>query len=248
MPRYAFIAGVATSIAAGISMAYSEGLSDTGELTGRGSPLVRGLITGAGTFLGGILHTLPFLIPHYELSLASLPSSSRFELVGLPGCAGAPRDELPALRGATSPVGGLVIVAVSVALGAAGKPGLLAQQVVDGLARSDQARVSPLTSTAAGRGHRCNWSSWPGCTRRWRALQEVTALRGRERDVVDEDVAGLAVHACNARPPHGVRLVCTRGAERRVAGVVELGPGVVGHAPVDRDPGAVLQPFDAPTR
>src|SRR5436305_4456819 len=65
-PHYAFLAGVATALGAAVSMAYSEGLSDTGELTGRGRPLARGLITGAGTFLGGILHTLPFLIPHYH--------------------------------------------------------------------------------------------------------------------------------------------------------------------------------------
>src|SRR4029453_8440215 len=70
-PHYAFIAGVATAIGAGISMAFSEGLSDTGELTGRGSPVVRGTITGVGTFIGGILHTLPFLIPHYEAALVS---------------------------------------------------------------------------------------------------------------------------------------------------------------------------------
>src|SRR2546421_5489416 len=68
-PHYAFIAGLATAFGAGISMAFSEGLSDTGELTGRGNPLVRGGITGAGTFLGGILHTLPFLIPHYLVAL-----------------------------------------------------------------------------------------------------------------------------------------------------------------------------------
>src|SRR5437762_1052186 len=51
-PFYAFIAGLATSIGAGISMAFSEGLSDTGELTGRGSPMIRGGITGIGTFIG----------------------------------------------------------------------------------------------------------------------------------------------------------------------------------------------------
>src|SRR5438034_7433593 len=68
-PHYAFIAGVATAFGAGISMAFSEGLSDTGELTGRGSPLIRGTITGVGTFIGGILHTLPFLIPHYQAAL-----------------------------------------------------------------------------------------------------------------------------------------------------------------------------------
>ena len=64
-PHYAFFAGVATAFGAGITMAFSEGLSDTGELTGRGNPIVRGAITGVGTFIGGILHTLPFLIPHY---------------------------------------------------------------------------------------------------------------------------------------------------------------------------------------
>jgi erythrin-vacuolar iron transport family protein len=62
-PQYAFFAGLATAIGAGVSMAFSEGLSDTGELTGRGNAYLRGAITGSGTFLGGILHTLPFLIP-----------------------------------------------------------------------------------------------------------------------------------------------------------------------------------------
>src|SRR5436189_6327724 len=60
-PHFAFVAGIATAFGAGISMAFSEGLSDTGELTGRGKPMVRGAITGAGTVVGGILHTLPFL-------------------------------------------------------------------------------------------------------------------------------------------------------------------------------------------
>ncbi len=67
--RYAFIAGLATALGAGISMAFSEGLSDTGELTGRGSPVMRGAITGGGTFIGGILHSLPFLIPQYHVAL-----------------------------------------------------------------------------------------------------------------------------------------------------------------------------------
>jgi VIT1/CCC1 family predicted Fe2+/Mn2+ transporter len=67
--RYAFIAGLATSLGAAISMGFSEGLSDTGELTGRGNPIMRGTITGGGTFLGGILHSLPFLIPHYSVAL-----------------------------------------------------------------------------------------------------------------------------------------------------------------------------------
>src|SRR5258708_28295090 len=72
-PHAAFVAGLATAIGAGISMAYSEGLSDTGELTGRGSPFARGAITGAGTFIGGILHTLPFLIPEYHTAAITAP-------------------------------------------------------------------------------------------------------------------------------------------------------------------------------
>jgi VIT1/CCC1 family predicted Fe2+/Mn2+ transporter len=82
-PHVAFIAGTATAIAAGISMAYSEGLSDTGEFTGRGNPVVRGAITGVGTFLGGILHTLPFLIPHYEAAIILAAIVVAFELVTL---------------------------------------------------------------------------------------------------------------------------------------------------------------------
>ena len=54
---------MAASIGAGISMAFAEALSDNGSLTGRGAPIVRGAITGAMTTLGGIGHTLPFLIP-----------------------------------------------------------------------------------------------------------------------------------------------------------------------------------------
>ncbi len=50
-------------------MAFSEALSDDGVLTGRGSPLVRGSITGAMTFLGGALHSLPFLVPDLHLAL-----------------------------------------------------------------------------------------------------------------------------------------------------------------------------------
>jgi len=82
-PHAAFIAGLATSIGAGISMAYSEGLSDTGELTGRGDPFHRGVITGVGTFLGGILHTLPFLIPNYHAAVVTAAIVVAFELVGL---------------------------------------------------------------------------------------------------------------------------------------------------------------------
>jgi VIT1/CCC1 family predicted Fe2+/Mn2+ transporter len=82
-PLYAFAAGLATSIGAAISMAFSEGLSDTGELTGRGNPVLRGSITGVGTFIGGILHTLPFLLPSYHAALVTAAIVVAFELIGL---------------------------------------------------------------------------------------------------------------------------------------------------------------------
>src|SRR5207244_4884040 len=69
--RFAFVAGLVTALGAAVSMGFSEGLSDTGELTGRGNPWIRGSITGVGTFLGGILHTLPFLIPHSHVALVT---------------------------------------------------------------------------------------------------------------------------------------------------------------------------------
>lgn len=68
-PHYAFVTGVAAAVGAGISMAFAEALSDTGELTGRGRPLRRGIIIGAMTFLGGIFHTLPFLAPSFHTAL-----------------------------------------------------------------------------------------------------------------------------------------------------------------------------------
>lgn len=61
----AFVVGLAASIGAGISMGFAEALSDNGSLTGRGAPLIRGLICGLMTTLGGIGHTLPFLIPNF---------------------------------------------------------------------------------------------------------------------------------------------------------------------------------------
>ena len=82
-PHDAFLAGLATAIGAGVSMAFSEGLSDTGDLTGRGSPYSRGAITGLGTFLGGVLHTLPFLIPQYHTAVLLALAAMAFELVTL---------------------------------------------------------------------------------------------------------------------------------------------------------------------
>ena len=65
----AFLIGLSAAVGAAISMAFAEALSDTGELTGRGHPVTRGLIVGGMTFVGGILHTLPFLLSNLTKAL-----------------------------------------------------------------------------------------------------------------------------------------------------------------------------------
>ena len=58
-----FLVGLAASVGAGISMGFTEALSDDGSVTGRGSPVMRGLVCGVMTTLGGLGHTLPYAIP-----------------------------------------------------------------------------------------------------------------------------------------------------------------------------------------
>jgi rubrerythrin len=65
----AFLVGLAASVGAGISMAFAEAATDNGSLTGRGSPMLRGAVTGAMTTIGGLGHTLPFLIPTFHIAL-----------------------------------------------------------------------------------------------------------------------------------------------------------------------------------
>ena len=118
-PHYAFFAGLATAIGAGVSMAFSEGLSDTGDVTGRGKPYVRGSITGIGTFMGGILHTLPFLIADYDAALVAAVIVIAFELVTLSVIRWR-FFHTGFLRSFASIVlGGLIIAAISAALGGA---------------------------------------------------------------------------------------------------------------------------------
>jgi rubrerythrin len=70
-PWDAFLVGMAASLGAGISMGFAEALSDDGSLTGRGHPWVRGLITGLMTTIGGIGHTLPFLVPDFRIAMTA---------------------------------------------------------------------------------------------------------------------------------------------------------------------------------
>ena len=65
----AFLVGLAAAVGAGISMGLAEGLSDDGSVTGRGNPWVRGAITGIATAIGGMLHTVPFLIGDLTMAL-----------------------------------------------------------------------------------------------------------------------------------------------------------------------------------
>ena len=64
-----FLVGLAASVGAGISMGFAEALSDDGSLTGRGAPVLRGSVCGAMTAIGGLGHTLPFLIPDFSTAI-----------------------------------------------------------------------------------------------------------------------------------------------------------------------------------
>jgi VIT1/CCC1 family predicted Fe2+/Mn2+ transporter len=79
--RTALLVGLATALGAAISMGISEALSDDGELTGRGNSLTRGIITGAATFVGGSLHSLPFLIHDVHKALPVAYAVVAVELV-----------------------------------------------------------------------------------------------------------------------------------------------------------------------
>jgi erythrin-vacuolar iron transport family protein len=77
----ALFVGLATAVGAGISMAFSEGLSDTGEHTGRGSGAARGAVTGVMTTFGGSFHSLPFVISNVHTALAVAGAVVAVELI-----------------------------------------------------------------------------------------------------------------------------------------------------------------------
>jgi rubrerythrin len=79
----AFLVGLAASIGAGISMGFAEALSDDGKISGRGAPIIRGLITGAMTTLGGIGHTLPYLIKDFWTATSVAGIVVLFELAAI---------------------------------------------------------------------------------------------------------------------------------------------------------------------
>lgn len=118
-PHTAFYTGLATALGAGVSMAFSEGLSDTGDLTGRGNPVVRGAITGAGTFLGGVFHTLPFLVDSYHAAIVAAVAVVAVELVLLAWLRYAFFRTSFARSFVSVTLGGAIISALSAGLGVA---------------------------------------------------------------------------------------------------------------------------------
>ena len=88
-PWNAFLVGMAASIGAGISMGFAEALSDDGRLSGRGAPLLRGLVCGLMTVVGGIGHTLPFLIPHFYTATVVAIAVVVIELIAIAWIRGA---------------------------------------------------------------------------------------------------------------------------------------------------------------
>jgi erythrin-vacuolar iron transport family protein len=118
-PLSAFYVGAAASLGAGISMGLAEALSDDGTVTGRGSPLGRGVITGVATALGGMLHTLPFLIANLTLALHLAYAVVAFELLAIAYVRWHfMRSSLPGTIGQVL-VGGGIVFAVGLWLGGA---------------------------------------------------------------------------------------------------------------------------------
>ena len=64
-----FLVGIAVAVGAGISMAFSEALSDDGKISGRGNPITRGVVCGLMTFLGAAGHTIPFLLRSFHVAM-----------------------------------------------------------------------------------------------------------------------------------------------------------------------------------
>jgi VIT1/CCC1 family predicted Fe2+/Mn2+ transporter len=115
--RTAFLVGLSTALGAGVSMGLSEALSDTGEETGRGSPIVRGSITGGMTALGSIFHTLPFLISDVNKALAVAGVVVAVELLAIAWVRNRFLDVSLRSSFMVVTVAGVIVLAIGVALG-----------------------------------------------------------------------------------------------------------------------------------
>ena len=114
-----FLVGLAASVGAGISMGFAEALSDDGSLTGRGHPLIRGIITGAMTALGGLGHTLPFLIENFRVATTVASAVVAVELWVIAWIRSRYMDT-PFLQAAFEVVlGGVIVFAAGILIGSA---------------------------------------------------------------------------------------------------------------------------------
>jgi erythrin-vacuolar iron transport family protein len=113
----AFLVGLAASLGAGISMAFAEALSDDGSLTGRGKPLLRGVVTGSMTTLGGLGHTLPFLIRDFHIAFTAAVAVVVIEL-GIISWVRHRYMDMPIVSSAVQViVGGGLVFAVGILIG-----------------------------------------------------------------------------------------------------------------------------------
>jgi rubrerythrin len=117
--RAAFLVGLAASLGAGISMGFAEAVSDDGSLTGRGKPLLRGIVCGLMTTAGGIGHTLPYLIPNFRTATAIAVFVVAVELLTISWIRKRYMDT-PFLRAAFQViVGGVCVFIVGILVGSA---------------------------------------------------------------------------------------------------------------------------------
>jgi rubrerythrin len=114
-----FLVGMAASIGAGISMGFAEALSDDGQLSGRGRPLIRGLASGLMTTVGGVGHTIPYLIPNFRIATGIAIAVVLIELWAIAYIRARYMDT-PFLRAAFQiVVGGLLVFAAGILIGSA---------------------------------------------------------------------------------------------------------------------------------
>ena len=114
----AFLVGLAASLGAGISMGFAEALSDNGSLTGRGSPLIRGAVCGVMTTLGGIFHSLPFLIPNFTTATTLAIAVVLVELAVISWIRWKYMDTPPLSAALQVGFGGALVFATGVLIGA----------------------------------------------------------------------------------------------------------------------------------
>ncbi|WP_454748617.1 iron exporter MbfA [Ciceribacter selenitireducens] len=112
-----FLVGLSASVGAGISMGFTEAAHDDGKLSGRGSPIKRGLASGIMTALGGLGHALPYLIPHFWTATITAAVVVFFELWAIAFIQNK-YMETPFLRAAMQVVlGGSLVLAAGILIG-----------------------------------------------------------------------------------------------------------------------------------